>query len=105
MKLGGNYEAAKIAVNSVDKELNRILQKAKEKNYASIITSDHGNCEEMKDKNGNILTNHTVGDVWCFIIANGVDKIKKGMGLNNIAPTILKLMGLKIPDEMDEPLI
>jgi 2,3-bisphosphoglycerate-independent phosphoglycerate mutase len=101
----GNYEAAKIAVNSVDKELNRILQKAKEKNYASIITSDHGNCEEMKDKNGNILTNHTVGDVWCFIIANGVDKIKKGMGLNNIAPTILKLMGLKIPDEMDEPLI
>ncbi len=101
----GDYEAAKIAVNTVDKQLQRILDKAKAKNYASIITSDHGNCEEMKDKDGNTLTNHTVGDVWCFIVATGVTTIKKNMGLNNIAPTILKLMGLDIPSEMDEPLI
>ena len=101
----GDYEAAKIAVNTVDKQLQRILDKAKAKNYASIITSDHGNCEEMKDKDGNTLTNHTVGDVWCFIVANGVTTIKKDMGLNNIAPTVLKLMGLDIPSEMDEPLI
>ncbi|SHO80695.1 2,3-bisphosphoglycerate-independent phosphoglycerate mutase [hydrothermal vent metagenome] len=101
----GDYNAAKIAVNIVDKQLNRILEKAKIKDYASIITSDHGNCEEMKDENGNVLTNHTVGDVWCFIIADGVKEIKKDMGLNNIAPTVLKLMGLDIPKEMDEPLI
>ena len=48
-------------------------------------------------------TNHTVGDVFCFIIANGVDKINNG-SLNNIAPTVLKLMNLPIPEEMDEPL-
>ena len=58
----------------------------------------------MKDKDGNILTNHTVGDVYCFVIAPNVEKVKEG-SLNNLAATVLKLMGLKIPKEMDEPLI
>ncbi len=101
----GNFEAAKEAVNAVDKELAKILPQAKEAGYATIITSDHGNCEEMKDAEGNVLTNHTVGEVWCYILANGVTNIKEGKGLNNIAPTILELMGLDIPKEMDESLI
>jgi len=101
----GNFEAAKKAVHAVDTELGKILEKAKEDGYAVIITSDHGNCEEMMDAEGHILTNHTVGDVWCFILADGVDHVKEGKGLNNIAPTVLKLMGLPIPEEMDEPLI
>ena len=58
----------------------------------------------MVDDEGNILTNHTTYDVFCFIKAKGVGKVKNG-GLNNIAPTILKLMGLEIPSEMDETLI
>jgi 2,3-bisphosphoglycerate-independent phosphoglycerate mutase len=58
----------------------------------------------MRDEEGNILTNHTVGKVWCFVEADGVDKVEAG-GLNNIAPTVLKLMGLEIPKEMDHPLI
>ncbi len=101
----GNFDAAKEAVNAVDKELAKILPQAKEAGYATVITSDHGNCEEMKDAEGNILTNHTVGEVWCYILANGVTNIKEGKGLNNIAPTILELMGLDIPQEMDESLI
>lgn len=99
----GNFEAAKIAVNAVDTQLGKIVSKAKELGYAIVLTSDHGNCEEMRDDDGNILTNHTVGKVWCFVMADGVVKLKDG-GLNNIAPTVLKLMGLKIPQEMDEPL-
>jgi len=101
----GNYEAAKVAVNAVDIELGQIIEKAKEDDYAIIITSDHGNCEEMKDADGNVLTNHTVGEVWCYILADGVTQIKEGKGLNNVAPTVLKLMGVEIPDEMDESLI
>jgi len=100
----GDFEAAKIAVNAVDTELGKIIQKAKENDYALIITSDHGNCEEMRDHNGDILTNHTVGKVWCFIEAPGVSAVKTG-GLNNIAPTVLELMGLDIPSEMDKSLI
>jgi 2,3-bisphosphoglycerate-independent phosphoglycerate mutase len=101
----GNYEAACIAVNAVDRELGLIIDKAKEDDYAIVLTSDHGNCEEMKDSEGHILTNHTVGEVWCFVLADGVEKVKEGCGLNNVAPTVLKLMGLKTPEEMDEALI
>jgi len=100
----GNFEAAKIAVNAVDTQLGLILQKAKEKDYAVVITSDHGNCEEMMDGEGNVLTNHTVGKVWCFVEAEGVSRVEDG-GLNNIAPTVLKLMGLEIPKEMNHSLV
>jgi 2,3-bisphosphoglycerate-independent phosphoglycerate mutase len=101
----GNYEAACIAVNAVDKELGLIVSKAKEEGYNIVLTSDHGNCEEMKDSEGHVLTNHTVGDVWCFVVAEGVTEVKEGCGLNNVAPTVLHLMGLDIPKEMDAPLI
>ena len=99
----GDFEAAKKAVEAVDEELGKIWVKAKAKDYSIVLTSDHGNCEEMRDEDGHILTNHTVGKVWCFIDAKGVDKIKDG-GLNNIAPSVLKLMELEIPAEMDEAL-
>ncbi len=101
----GNYEAACVAVNAVDKELGYIIEKAKKENYAIVLTSDHGNCEEMCDGAGHTLTNHTVGEVWCFVMAEGVTEVKEGCGLNNVAPTVLKLMGLEIPEEMDAPLI
>jgi 2,3-bisphosphoglycerate-independent phosphoglycerate mutase len=42
--------------------------------------------------------------VWCFVEACHVKELKDGCGLNNIAPTILKIMGLEIPSEMDEAL-
>ena len=101
----GNYDAACLAVNAVDVELEKIIKKAKEDGYAIVLTSDHGNCEEMKDTEGNVVTNHTVGDVWCFILAEGVEEVKEGCGLNNVAATVLKLMGLEVPKEMDEALI
>ncbi|MGJ0329725.1 2,3-bisphosphoglycerate-independent phosphoglycerate mutase [Aliarcobacter cryaerophilus] len=100
----GVYEAAIKAVEAVDYELGLILEEAKKENYNIVLTSDHGNCEMMRDENGNTLTNHTVGDVYCFVIAPNITKVKEG-SLNNIAPTVLKLMGLDIPKEMDEPLI
>jgi len=100
----GDFEAAKIAVNAVDQQLGKIIKKAKELDYSLVLTSDHGNCEEMKDDEGNVLTNHTVGKVWCFVEAQGVTKVEAG-GLNNIAPTVLKLMGIDIPSEMDHSLI
>jgi 2,3-bisphosphoglycerate-independent phosphoglycerate mutase len=100
----GDFEAAKKAVEAVDEQLGKIYEKAKEKEYAFVLTSDHGNCEEMRDASGNVLTNHTVGKVWCFVDAEGVKKVNTG-GLNNVAPTVLKLMDLEIPSEMDESLV
>ncbi len=100
----GNIEAAIKAVEAVDNELGQIIDKAKQNDYSIVLTSDHGNCEQMRDEYGNVLTNHTVGKVWCFVIADGVEKVEAG-GLNNIAPTVLKLMDLEIPKEMDHSLI
>ncbi|MCV6607012.1 MAG: 2,3-bisphosphoglycerate-independent phosphoglycerate mutase [Campylobacterales bacterium] len=99
----GVYEAGLKAVETVDSNMKKILDEAEKEGYGVLITADHGNCEEMKDGDGNVLTNHTVGDVYCFLKQDGVEKIKDG-GLNNIAPTILKMMELDIPKEMDEPL-
>ena len=100
----GNYEAALLAVSAVDTELGKIIAKAQEEGYAIVLTSDHGNCEEMKDSNGDILTNHTVGEVWCYVMAKGVNHVKNG-ALNNVAATVLEVMGLTVPNEMDDSLI
>jgi len=101
----GNYEAAKLAVHAVDTQLGLIIDQAKAQGYNVLLTSDHGNCEEMRDAQGHVLTNHTVGEVWCFVIAEGVTQLREGGGLNNVAPTVLTLMGLDVPEEMDEGLI
>ncbi len=100
----GDYEAAKVAVQTVDTQLGLIINQAKAQGYNILLTSDHGNCEEMRDAAGNILTNHTVGEVWCFVIAEGVEQLREGGGLNHVAPTVLNLMGLEVPEEMDEGL-
>jgi 2,3-bisphosphoglycerate-independent phosphoglycerate mutase len=98
----GNYEAAVKAVEAVDKELGRIYQKAMDSGYKFILTSDHGNCEAMRDNNG-MLTNHTTFDVFCFVAADEVKNLKSG-GLSNIAATILKLMGIEKPSVMQDAL-
>lgn len=98
----GNFKATIKAVETVDEQLGRIYRASKEYNIVQI--SDHGNCEEMVDDDGNILTNHTTYDVYCFVKADGIKTVKDG-GLNNIAPTVLKLMGVEIPKEMDESLV
>jgi 2,3-bisphosphoglycerate-independent phosphoglycerate mutase len=99
----GNYEAAIKAVEAVDRNLGRLVDAADRAGYSYLITSDHGNCEEMADKEGRMLTNHTVGEVFCFVKADGVSAIQNG-GLSNVAPSILKMMNLPIPPVMDQPL-
>jgi 2,3-bisphosphoglycerate-independent phosphoglycerate mutase len=100
----GDFNAAVKAVEAVDYELGRLFEKAEKEGYNIVLTSDHGNCEAMQDSEGNKLTNHTTFEVYCFIKAEGVNEVKEG-GLNNIAPTVLKLMGLPIPQVMDSALI
>ncbi len=100
----GNLEAAIKAVETVDQELWKIIETARAEGYSLVLTSDHGNCEEMVDAEGKTLTNHTLYDVFCFVMSDEVKEVRNG-GLNNIAPTVLKLMDLPIPEEMDAPLI
>ncbi|MGH2326882.1 2,3-bisphosphoglycerate-independent phosphoglycerate mutase [Campylobacter taeniopygiae] len=100
----GNFDAAVKAVETVDTCLGEVIECARKNNYAFIITSDHGNCEAMQDEKGNLLTNHTTFDVFAFVEANGVQTIKNNMGLSNIAASVLKILDLEIPKEMNEAL-
>ena len=94
----GNYEAAKKAVEFLDKCLERIYKKVTEKNGIMIITADHGNCDTMWDKNHIPVTSHTLEKVPLIITKEGLT-LHEGK-LADIAPTLLDLMDLKVPKEM-----
>ncbi len=94
----GVLEAAKKAIETLDGHLGRIYEKIKELGGVMIITADHGNCEEMLDENGNVLTAHTTNLVRLIITEKGLNLHDGKLG--DIAPTMLDLLNLKKPDEM-----
>lgn len=94
----GDYDAAIIAVETVDKCIEKILENISLEEYTVIITADHGNCEVMRNKDGSINTSHTTNKV-PFILTDKTIKLKDGK-LSDIAPTILYLMGKEVPKDM-----
>jgi len=100
----GDFDASIKAVEAVDEALGRLLKARDDYDYDMIITSDHGNCEEMKNANGDVLTNHTTKEVFAFCISDTFKSIEDG-SLSNIAPSILLMMDLDIPSEMDNPIV
>jgi len=100
----GNLKATIRAVSTIDRCLGDVAAAARKKGYNVIITSDHGNAEEMS---GNHRTSHTMNKVPFILLSNTNYKIveRKDNSLANISPTILKLMGLKIPKAYSKPLI
>ena len=94
----GNLDAAIKAVETVDECIGKLYQKIKELNGLMIITADHGNCELMIDEEDNVITTHTTNKV-PFIICDNNYQVKDGK-LGDIAPTILKLINLEVPEEM-----
>ena len=93
----GKLNAAIEAVETLDKCVSKLYEKIKSLGGTLILTADHGNCEEMLDENGNILTSHTTNKV-PFLINRNI-KLKDGK-LGDIAPTILRYMNIEIPAEM-----
>jgi len=86
------------AVETLDREVGRVLDAAIENDYSVLLTADHGNCDEYIDpftKEPN--TQHTVYPVPCLILDKSFWKLRTGGGLGNIAPTLLELMGLEQP--------
>ncbi len=88
------------AVETVDACLAKVIKKAEEIGMTLFITSDHGNCDEMIDSKGNSVTNHSTNPV--FFISTDKRLILNDGALNNIAPTILKTLGIKAPKEMNQ---
>jgi 2,3-bisphosphoglycerate-independent phosphoglycerate mutase len=100
----GNLEATKQSLKIIDKCIEKIYKCVKEANITMIITSDHGNSEVMTDENGKMNKKHTSNYV-PFVINEKNLKLKKNLGLSSIAPTILKILKIKIPQEMTAQVI
>jgi 2,3-bisphosphoglycerate-independent phosphoglycerate mutase len=98
----GNLRSAKIACETIDKMLGKILKALKCVNGEMLVISDHGNCEEMFIKDTDEAhTFHTLNPVPCILYSSR-EKLSLSPGnLSDIAPTILELMGLKKPKLMD----
>ena len=94
----GNYEKTIEAVEHVDNCLGKIINKINEKHGLLIITADHGNCDYMFDKEGNIITSHSLSVV-PFIVMKKDLTLTNG-NLSDIASTIFELCNIDIPKEM-----
>lgn len=108
----GNFEACVKAAEIIDECIGKIIETTLERNGTLLITSDHGNVEEMIDlMTGRVKTSHTFNLVPFYLVAKDYKKIKgeretsllkheaRGL-LSDVAPTILELMGIEKPKEM-----
>lgn len=98
----GVFDAAVRAVESVDECTGRILAAVERANGSILITADHGNAEEMLDASGNVQTAHSLNDVDAFLLRFDGQPVKlRSHGiLSDVAPTMLELLGIKIPEQM-----
>ncbi|MBI6117988.1 2,3-bisphosphoglycerate-independent phosphoglycerate mutase [Salegentibacter maritimus] len=101
----GVFDAAVKACETVDSCAKDVAETAQENGYSVIIIADHGNSEIMINEDGSPNTAHTTSPVPLILLDKDVKSIKGGK-LGNIAPTVLKLMGIEQPEVMTEdPLI
>jgi 2,3-bisphosphoglycerate-independent phosphoglycerate mutase len=96
----GVFSAVQKAVETVDACDQRVVEAGIANGYSFIIIADHGNAEFMINANGTPNTAHTTNPVPCILIDKDIKKISNGK-LADLAPTILKIMGIEIPKEMD----
>lgn len=97
----GVFEAAVKACETVDACVRDSVTAGLQNGYDFIILADHGNSDCMKNPDGSPHTAHTVNPVPCiYVSANGDDTTLKGGKLGDIAPTVLHVMNIDIPEEM-----
>jgi len=107
----GNISSAVKAVKVVDECLNDLLKTVAELDGITIVTADHGNCEEMLSREGKMITAHSLNPVGFWIVDKnwqGEYEIRKDIeepGLSNVAATILNLLGYEKPPMYRESLI
>lgn len=104
----GNFDAAKKAIEVVDECVGKLVKRLLELDAHILITSDHGNSEQMLDyENHMTKTSHTTFDVELIFVSSDANQytLKSGGKLSDLAPTILHLMDLDIPKDMTADII
>ncbi len=97
----GIFEAAVKAVETVDACVGRMVAKIQELGGVALITADHGNADQMYEPDGKPFTAHTTNPVPFVAVDTGAKALRTGGRLADIAPTMLEILGLPQPPEMD----
>lgn len=95
----GKIDAISKAIEVVDKCTQIVVEEAIKNHYNILIISDHGNADYTLNIDGSPNTAHTTNPVPCFLLNSKFEKVNDGI-LADVAPTILKLMGIEKPEEM-----
>ena len=95
----GVYEAITKAVTTIDGLVKEVVDSAVANGYTVLITADHGNADNAVNADGSPNTAHSLNPVPFIVVDNDVKEVKNGI-LADIAPTILKLMGIAQPECM-----
>lgn len=96
----GIFSAAKAAVEAVDACVGRVVHAISEMGGVALITADHGNADKMYEEDGSPFTAHTTNPV-PFCVVGYPCKLRSGGRLADISPTMLKILALPQPPEMD----
>ena len=96
----GIMDAAEKAIEALDKCVPRIASAVLEKDGTILLTADHGNADDMIDADGNPVTAHSLNPVPLVNIARKPHQLKDGGRLADLAPTLLDLMDIPVPEEM-----
>ena len=95
----GIYEAIEKAVKAVDECVSEVVEAAKANGYEVVMIADHGNADNAVNEDGSPNTAHSLNPVPIVVVSDRVAKVEDGI-LADVAPTVLKLMGLEQPAEM-----
>lgn len=95
----GIYSAIEKAVETVDNCVGKVVEAAQRNGYTAMIIADHGNADFAVNNDGSPNTAHSLNPVPCILVSDEVKEIHDGI-LADVAPTILTIMGLPIPEEM-----
>ena len=97
----GVWKAAMKAAETVDTCVKALTQVALDNKYTIFLTADHGNSDYLVNEDGSPNTAHSKNLVPWFLIGEDLPRNVKNGKLGDVAPTILSLMGLEVPDQMD----
>ncbi|HOM04084.1 MAG TPA: 2,3-bisphosphoglycerate-independent phosphoglycerate mutase [Candidatus Kapabacteria bacterium] len=95
----GVYDAIRKAVEAVDACLAEVVETARKNDYTVLILADHGNADYAKNPDGSPNTAHSLNPVPFVVVSDEYKTAKDGI-LADVAPTVLSIMGLAIPEEM-----
>jgi 2,3-bisphosphoglycerate-independent phosphoglycerate mutase len=95
----GVYNAIKKAVATVDECAGTVIKECRENGYDVLIISDHGNADKALNEDGTPNTAHSLNPVPIILVSDDYKSINEGI-LADVAPTLLTIMGIKIPEDM-----